>query len=204
MFRLCAWALAIFFAVSPAVTANAESTADVILADLDTFWATQFFTAGRVDYAPPTVSVLGDPVVTSCGTLSASFGPGAYCGADRTLFYSPVWFLGFEADGYEFAQLTVLAHEWAHHIQLLIGIPWSPDKGYELQADCLSGVYANHAEEWGIIPAGTLAESIRLSAVSGDVGPLPLDAPEHGTGAERAVSFFNGYDGGISGCGIAL
>ncbi|MBA2519295.1 MAG: neutral zinc metallopeptidase [Chloroflexia bacterium] len=195
--------LAIAIALVTAMSASAQSPADVVLADLDEFWAEQFAAAGHA-YWPPGVVLLGEPVATSCGTLSSSFGPGAYCGADSTLYYTPVWFFSFESDGFDHALLTVLAHEWGHHLQLLIGIPWSAAKGYELQADCLAGVYARHAEQQGLAPVGALAESIRLSAISGDVGPLPHDAAEHGTGAERAISFFNGYEAGVIGCGITL
>lgn len=203
MSRLFALAFAISITVSTIMPAGAQASPDVIVADLDTFWASQFGLAGR-EYWSPAIVVLDQPVSSSCGVLSSDFGPGAYCGADATLYYAPVWFSTFETGGHEFASLTVLAHEWGHHVQLLLGIGWSPSKEYELQADCLAGVYAHQAEQEGLAPAGALADAIRLSALSGDTGPLPLDAPEHGSGAERAISFMNGYDAGVAGCGITL
>jgi predicted metalloprotease len=184
-------------------TAAAQSPADVVLTDLNSFWSSEFANA-ETDYWTPGIVVLGEPVETSCGTLSAEFGPGAYCTANGTLYHSPSWFQTFESSGHDFALMTVLAHEWGHHIQLVLGIQWRADKEYELQADCLAGVYARHAEQQGLAPAGALADSIRLSALSGDVGALPQDAPEHGSGAERAIAFINGYEWGSSGCNIIL
>lgn len=202
MSRLLALLLAAWIAVSSA-SAAAQSPADAVLTDLSAFWNSEFAIAQR-DYWTPDIVVLGEPVATACGTLSAEFGPGAYCSANATLYYAPVWFQTFESSGHDFAMMTVLAHEWGHHIQLVLGIQWRVDKEYELQADCLAGVYARHAEQQGLAPSGALADSIRLSALSGDVGALPRDAPEHGSGAERAIAFINGYESGTGGCGIIL
>jgi predicted metalloprotease len=203
MSRFVALVLAALFVFGSAPAASAQSSADIVIGDLDSFWSTEFAAAGR-EYWSPGIVVLGEPVDTSCGTLSSSFGPGAYCSANGTLYYAPVWFMSFSDGGYDFALMTVLSHEWGHHIQLLLGIQWQADKSYELQADCLSGAYAAHAELVGLAPPGALADSIRLAALSGDVGALPRDAAEHGGGAERAISFMNGYQGGVNGCGIVL
>lgn len=203
MSRFAALVLAACFLFSTAPASSAQSSADLILGDLNAFWGAEFAAAGRTYWAPGIV-VLGEPVDTSCGTLSSAFGPGAYCSANGTLYYAPVWFMTFADSGHDFALMTVLSHEWGHHIQLLLGIQWRADKSYELQADCLSGVYAGHAEQVGLAPPGSLADAIRLAALSGDIGALPRDAPEHGSGAERAISFMNGYEGGVQACGIVL
>jgi predicted metalloprotease len=203
MARLLALLLATVITIGATAPAGAQSTTDIVLGDLNAFWSNQFAVAAR-EYWMPGIVVLGEPVNTSCGWLSSEFGPGAYCSANATLYYSPGWYMTFESTGHDFAQLTVLSHEWGHHIQLLLGIQWSADKNYELQADCLSGVYARHAEEQGLAPAGSLADSIRLAALSGDARVLPQDAPEHGSGAERVIAFMNGYEAGIGGCGITL
>lgn len=202
MSRLLALLLAAWIAVG-AAPAGAQSTPNVVLGDLNGFWSEQFALAAR-DYWMPEIIVLGEPVETACGWLSAEFGPGAYCSANATLYYSPGWFQSFESDGHDLADLTVLSHEWGHHIQLLLGINWSADKTYELQADCLSGVYARYAEEQGLAPVGALADTIRLAALSGDDKLLPHGAPEHGSGAERVIAFMNGYEAGVGGCGIIL
>lgn len=202
MSRLIALLLAAWIAVGAAGPASAQST-DVVLSDLNAFWGEQFAAAAR-EYWMPSIVVLGEPVDTACGWLSAEFGPGAYCSANATLYYAPGWFQSFESIGHDYALLTVLSHEWGHHIQLLLGIQWRADKNYELQADCLSGVFARDAEEQGLAPAGALADSIRLAALSGDAKVLPNGAPEHGSGAERAIAFMNGYEAGVAGCGIIL
>ena len=203
MSRLLAMLLAAWITVGATGSAAAQSAPDAVLADLNVFWAEQFAIAAR-DYWMPGTVILGEPVETACGWLSADFGPGAYCSADATLYYSPGWFQSFESEGHDLAVLTVLSHEWGHHIQLLLGINWSADKIYELQADCLSGVYARHAEEQGLAPSGALADTIRLAALSGDDKLLPSGAPAHGSGAERVIAFMNGYEAGVGGCGIVL
>ena len=203
MSRLLALLLAACITAGVASSTAAQSPPDAVLADLNAFWSEQFALAAREYWMPETV-ILGEAIETACGWLSSDFGPGAYCSANGTLYYSPGSFLSFESEGHDLAVLTVLSHEWGHHIQLLLGINWSADKQYELQADCLSGVYARHAEDQGLAPAGALADTIRLAALSGDDKLLPHGAPEHGSGAERVIAFMNGYEAGLGGCGIVL
>src|SRR5690606_36176610 len=98
-----------------------------------------------------------------CGTGQAAVGP-FYCPADQKVYID----LGFYetlknqlgAPG-EFAQAYVIAHEVGHHVQNLLGISEKVDQQrgrvsqaqynqlsvrLELQADCLAGVWANHAQ----------------------------------------------------------
>jgi predicted metalloprotease len=181
----------------------AQSSPEGTTADLDAFWAAAFADAG-IPYSSPSVVALSGPVDTPCGPIDPAWGPGAYCTADETIYYSVGWFDQFAATGNGVAGVTVLAHEWGHHVQLQLGVGWTPSSAYELQADCLAGAYAQDAEARGLLPAGALAEAIRLAALSGDLPWLPNDAPEHGSGAERALAFMRGYQGGIAACGIEL
>ena len=201
--RLSVLLLAVLFALAAPAAVAAQASADAVVADLDAFWAQTFAAAGR-DYASPAVVALDAPTETACGTIDPAWGPGAYCGLDQTIYYSPAWLGDLSAAGHDFAWITVMAHEWGHHVQLQLGLLGYPDAATELQADCLAGAYAADAEARGLLTPGAVAEAISLSALSGDLGWLPRDAPAHGSGAERAISFSRGYQEGVAGCGIGL
>ena len=64
-----------------------------------------------------------------------------YCQLDRTIYYAEAFFEEREASVGDFAWKVVLAHEWGHHVQLLLGIAPAPGNAFELQADCLAGAY---------------------------------------------------------------
>jgi predicted metalloprotease len=105
-----------------------------------------------------------DQVVnTGCGTADSGVGP-FYCPVDD-LVYIDVTFWNeletrFGAKG-QFAQAYVLAHEYGHHVQDLVGTeaevrdrmqqdPANQNAysvGLELQADCYAGVWAKHAAQ---------------------------------------------------------
>ena len=100
---------------------------------------------------------------TGCGAADSGVGP-FYCPEDD-LIYIDVSFWNelatrFGADG-EFAQPYVLAHEYGHHVQDLLGtearvrrqMERDPARqnelsvALELQADCYAGVWTNHATQ---------------------------------------------------------
>ncbi|HSC19221.1 MAG TPA: neutral zinc metallopeptidase, partial [Rhizomicrobium sp.] len=113
----------------------------------------------------------------------------------------------FGAPG-EFAQAYVIAHEYGHHIQNLLGTfeqhggggtgPESDSVRRELQADCYAGVWAYHANaQFKILQQGDVDEGLRAAAAVGDDtleketrGYAVPDSFTHGTSAER-VRWFN-------------
>ena len=94
-----------------------------------------------------------------CGMGDARMGP-FYCPLDQKIYVDLSFYQElrrrFKAPG-DFAQAYVIAHEVGHHVQTLLGIagkvqqmkqryPGQANKiqvRMELQADCLSGVWAN-------------------------------------------------------------
>jgi uncharacterized protein len=102
-------------------------------------------------------------VSTACGQADSGVGP-FYCPADKLVYIDLSFYdelaTRFGAKG-EFAQPYVLAHEYGHHVQNLLGTSTDVEREtqrdpsrqnelsvrLELQADCYAGVWANHASQ---------------------------------------------------------
>jgi uncharacterized protein len=141
--------------------ADANTKEDcAIVADIDSvesFWTTELPKLGKRYVHSPTVFFRGQ-VNTGCGAASSGTGP-FYCPADKKIYIDLSFFdelkTQFGATGGPFVNAYVLAHEYGHHIQDLLGIegkidhtrtgPTSDSVRLELQADCFAGVWANHA-----------------------------------------------------------
>jgi len=181
-------------------TVSAQSTIELVVSDIDAFWAQQFANAGLA-YASPTLRSIDGPMTTSCGYIDPYFSPGAYCAADQTVYYSTAWAPNDAAA--EILWWTVLSHEWGHHIQ------WQVDTGVttileaELQADCFAGAHMSRAQEAGLVSPEAVSMALSLTQGAGDVWFfLPHDAPEHGNKAERALAFMSGMNGTVVDCGF--
>ena len=135
---------------------NIDCLMDGAYASLDTYWES------KVDgYRSPSNFVLfEDAVSTGCGNASSAVGP-FYCPPDESIYIDTSFFAElssrYGASTGPLAQLYVVAHEWGHHIQNLIGQmnnldnsqtgPTSDGVRLELQADCFAGAWVGAQEK---------------------------------------------------------
>jgi hypothetical protein len=109
-------------AASPATSESAFLTA--VFHDAEAMWTREFEAAG-LQYTPARLTIFHDQVHTACGTQSAAVGP-FYCPADRGVYLDTRFFdalgrsVGVRLGA--FARAYVVAHEVAHHVQVLLGI----------------------------------------------------------------------------------
>jgi hypothetical protein len=192
--------------------ARAALFPDPLHAHVDAFWAAQFAAAG-LEYQPPGgVIAFDEPTPTGCGIADPATETAFYCVLDATIYYSTEFRDVLEDNIGDFAWVVVVAHEWGHHVQLLLGydagvLSWrvgeTPSVAMEQQADCLAGAYTDGAEFSGWLDPGDVDEGLLVTGLSGDPpGASALDPEAHGSGPERVAAFTAGYAEGVAACGL--
>lgn len=164
---------------------EAGQFAATVLGSTEDVW-TEIFTAQGQRYRKPTLVLFSDAVASACGTASSAVGP-FYCPPDQKVYLDLAFFellsQRFGAPG-DFAQAYVVAHEVGHHVQQLLGIADQVTAAQqraseeqanalsvrmELQADCLAGVWGNHANRTrNLLEPGDVEEGLRAAAAIGD------------------------------------
>jgi predicted metalloprotease len=161
-----------------------------------------------------------------CGTASNQTGP-FYCPTDERVYIDASFFdeleSKFGADGGALAQEYVVAHEYGHHVENILGLlakgqdgktgPKSGGVRIELMADCMAGVWAKHASTTEDADGNTLLKpltqddidsALSAAAAVGDDhiqeelggGSVNQDTWTHGSSASRQKWFKTGYQSG--------
>jgi hypothetical protein len=192
---------------------------------VNAFWAGYLPSQG-VRYTRPKAVVFSGQTSTACGPATTAVGP-FYCSGDVTAYFDPGFFdelvTRFGSSGGPLAQEYVVAHEFGHHVQDLVGTlgyaqkdPQGPESGsvrVELQADCLAGMWAHYASTTDDPSTGKpylqpitqkdVQDALSAAASVGDdriqksaTGRVDPESYTHGTSQQRQTWFMRGFSGG--------
>jgi predicted metalloprotease len=202
-----------------------------VLGSTEAVWSNVFQQSGE-RYEPPKLVMFDGITRSGCGVAQSAMGP-FYCPLDQKVYLDTSFFRDLErkfgacdagSKACQFSQAYVITHEVGHHVQNLLGIlprvqqmQQGMDKAQanqlqvrvELQADCLAGVWANHAEkEWKFMDEGDVEAAMQTASAIGDdrlqrqtQGYVIPDAFTHGSSQQRTRWLMSGLKSGkLDGC----
>jgi predicted metalloprotease len=188
------------------------------------FWSATMKQYGK-QFTPATMQTFSGATQTGCGQASSQVGP-FYCPVDQfiyldTTFFQQVLQGALDGPSGAFVEPYVIAHEYGHHIQNLLGTmnrvktqqgPRSDAVRLELQADCYAGVWTSAATRTQDAGGVALFEELSdadiknaidaASAVGDDriqqktQGQVTQESWTHGSSASRVKWFQTGYQSG--------
>lgn len=193
-----------------------------VVNSVQAYWADEF-ARSNVEYKKAVTNFFTGETQTGCGNATTDVGP-FYCPVDSQVYIDLSFYeelqTRFGAKGGPFAEAYVIAHEYGHHVQNLLGTseqvqksgdrqgPKSSSVRLELQADCYAGVWAYNATR-GPNPliVELTDEDIRLgldaaSAVGDDriqrkmQGRVTPESWTHGSSEQRQRWFRKGFQSG--------
>ena len=216
---------------APACSTGADADARIdcrivgTVNSLNTFWPAYLAQYNQTYPRPETVIFTGG-TNTGCGPASSEVGP-FYCPADSTAYFDPGFFqelkTRFGSSGGPLAEEYVVAHEFGHHVQNVLGNldrgqqdPRGPESGavrVELQADCYAGLWARYASTQPDPNTGQpfleplreqdLQDALSAASAVGDdriqkaaTGRVSPESWTHGSSAQRQKWFSQGYQTG--------
>ncbi len=194
-----------------------------LLNDTQDTWRQTFAASGKT-YRDAKLVLFRDGIQSACGFTESATGP-FYCPGDEKVYIDLGFYYElktrFGAPG-DFAQAYVLAHEFGHHVQKLLGTEAAMRRAQqqhpeqqnalsvkmELQADCYAGVWAFSAQKRNHLDPGDVEEGLAAASSVGDdrlqrmahrsVNP---ESFTHGSSAQRVEWFKRGFaQGAVSNC----
>jgi uncharacterized protein len=182
--------------------------------------------APKATWAPEAaIDTFSGQTASGCGQAQSAMGP-FYCPTDKTIYFDPTFFkdiLQGQLNGPSgaFVEPYVIAHEYGHHVQDLLGTmsrvktqqgPNSDSVRLELQADCYAGMWAKNATttqdaqgnvliqdltqqdiQDAIAAAKSVGDDTIQQETTGKVNP---EQWTHGSSAARVKWFMTGYQNG--------
>ncbi len=192
---------------------------------IEASWATLLPAQTNVQYRNPTLVLYRTLTNSGCGDAQQATGP-FYCPEDEKIYLDLGFFdelkTRFGGSNGDFAQSYVIAHEFGHHIQKLLGTEAkvtaaqerNPSQrnalsvALELQADCYAGVWGNSAKDKFKLSQSDVQDALSAAAAVGDdhlqkmaTGRVSPETWTHGSSAQREQWFTKGYSTGqVSAC----
>lgn len=186
------------------------------LASLDKTWK-PLFDKANIPFQAPKLVFYSQAGRSGCGAAQSAMGP-FYCPTDQGIYIDTDFYTELDKKmgaGGDFARAYVIAHEFGHHVQNLVGTSdqvrdlqqRNPSRAnqlsvrLELQADCYAGVWA--ARNKDRIDPGDLEEGLTAAHQIGDdtlmkaAGRRPVEAAfTHGSAEQRMTWLRKGLETG--------
>lgn len=193
-------------------------------ADVQAYWQTNLPRFYGTDYEVTKTVFFSDATNTGCGQASSQTGP-FYCPVDHLVYLDLGFMQALEQQligkSTDLAEQYIVAHEYGHHIQNLVGIngqvqqAQQSDPGranqysvaLELQADCFAGMWVGDLASRGLLESpDEISEALNAAAGVGDdriqektQGRIDKEAWTHGSAEQRQTWFTRGYNSGDAG-----
>ncbi|MEV0157176.1 neutral zinc metallopeptidase [Micromonospora sp. NPDC050686] len=169
------------------------------------YWTAQFKASGERFRPIRRVVAYQREGELACGGQPLPRNNAVYCSAGDFIAYDVNWSVAaFRQIGDAFL-FYLLGHEYAHGVQVRLGIRYNFTIQQELQADCMAGAYLGDS-----VRAKTLTlddgdlDELRdgLLAVGDDPDQPWFAEGSHGTAEQRTESFFRGYERSLEACDL--
>jgi uncharacterized protein len=183
-----------------------------VISSVDRYW-TETLAASGLEEPRVRYQWVRRPVLTGCRAV-ADERAALYCPADDTIYVAeklasdvydgiarglPGEQAGAGKAVGEFGLAYIVAHEYAHNVQFELGFyelqdPRDGVKAFELQADCMAGLWGNAVYRAGRYDARDVQEAISTAQAVGDFDFGA--AQHHGTPEERRAAWLDGFQSG--------
>lgn len=184
----------------------------------------QVFAENNLPFRPAKVVMFDNPTTSRCGAARSEMGP-FYCPADETIYIDLSFFnelaTRYGAKVGEFSVAYVMAHEYGHHIQTLLGVTGKVNEmrasgrytqtqmnqvsvATELQADFYAGLWAKRSNDReNFLEPQDIEQAISAAEAVGDdniqkrsQGYVHQESFTHGSSVQRKEWFMRGYQTG--------